>query len=73
MMSWESSIGQTPPRLPFFLMIVSRAPAAAMLSSVALWSFKRWLARGLKTSEVSLLSSPAFFFPQRKSSLIFAT
>ena len=33
MMSWESSIGQTPPRLLFFLMIVSRAPAAAMLSS----------------------------------------
>ena len=32
MMSWESSIGQTPPRLPFFLMIVSRAPAALMAS-----------------------------------------
>mgnify|MGYP004353021179 CR=1 FL=1 len=28
MMSWEPSIGQTPPRLPFFLMIVTRACAA---------------------------------------------
>ena len=36
MMSWESSIGQTPPRLPFFLMIVSRAWAALMLSGGSL-------------------------------------
>ena len=38
MMSWESSIGQTPPRLPFFLMIVSRAPAAAIALSWSLSS-----------------------------------
>ena len=36
MMSWESSIGQTPPRLPFFLMIVSLHDMARLFLGIEL-------------------------------------